>query len=207
LFALKELEATSSKYLYKIKQCEDYYNAWKALCSAITQYNKQLSIAGDFFSVTYHALLNSTIIELIKLYDPHKDALSLIHFLNTCTSRKDLSYAFLDYPEKHKLYKNICATFNSFISNAPAKNLITRRDKYYMHSDKKIHHYQTLITDAPLSFNDIEELISNAKTFCSTIYQLSTDNSWKPLLSIENTLEHTRDFSGLQTLLAQVVPH
>ncbi len=202
---LHEIKTESEVRLYQIKRCEDYYSAWKSLNLAIAQYNKQICIAGDFFSVVYEALLNSMMAELIKLYDKHEDTLSVIKLLRKCQSTKEFKIAFCDISEKDARYRDTLAAFKCFMEEEATKaflqNLIARRDKYYMHNDEKELDVQALINKYPFSFEEAEKLISEAKRFCEGLYQLSTNNEWIPFLYQKNRLEHVRDFSGLQKLL------
>ena len=204
---IKKLEAMSDEFLYQIKRCEDYYGAWKELTTAITHYNEQICIAKDFFSVTFEALLNSLMMELIKLYDQQRDAISITKLLDTCKSVKEYAQLFDSTPDKKALYKKAIETFDAF-RNKSGKNtittLITRRDKYYMHNDGQQGFFfdiQALVDRHPFSFEDIEILISEAKTFSSTLYRLATNKEWEPFLHQGTRLEHIRDFTGLQALL------
>ena len=73
-----------------------------------------------------------------------------------------------------------------------------------MHNDGKRIRIQTLVDEHSFSFNEAEILISEAKEFCSILYELATDKAWKPLLHQGTRLEHIRDFSGLKCLLSSI---
>ena len=205
---LDEMKDISDEFLYQIKRYEDYYGAWQELNSAIVQFNKQIYIANDFFSVAYEALLNSMMMELMKLYDQHRDSLSIKKLLRKCQTVKEFAFVFHDIPEKNAIYKNVLVSFGSFLEKETTKssleNLITRRDRYYMHNDGKKIKIQTLVDKNSFSFDDAEELISEAKKFCTAIYRLATDKEWEPWLHQGTRLEHIRDFSGLKLLLSFV---
>ena len=103
---LCDIKTISDELLCQIKKYEDYYGAWQKLKSVLNQYDAQICVAQDFFSVTFDALLNSMMFELIKLYDRHKDALSVKKLLNKCQTEKEYVFAFLNTPIKNALYKN-----------------------------------------------------------------------------------------------------
>ena len=183
---LCDIKTISDELLCQIKKYEDYYGAWQKLKSVLNQYDAQICVAQDFFSVTFDALLNSMMFELIKLYDRHKDALSV----------------------KNALYKNAITSFCSFLNDKKTinslDNLITRRDRYYMHKNGKRIQIDEMVNQYPFSFECAEQLILEAKKFCSILYQLATDTEWDPMVSDVAQSKHIRDFSGLETILKSV---
>ena len=147
--------------------------------------------------------------ELIKLFDQHKDSLSVKKLLNKCKSAKEFTCVSQENEDKSTLYRQTVKHFDDFLEEKTdtLTNLIARRDKYYMHNDgneKLFFDIQTLRNKYPFSFREAEELLSEAKLFCSTLYKLSTDKEWKPLLHQKTLFEHPREFSGLKKLLAAV---
>ena len=190
---LQEIESITDEFLYQIKRCEDYYGAWKELNATILKYGEKVAIAKDFFFVANEALLNSMMIELMKLYDQHPDSFSLKKFLNKCQSVKDFVFAFHNTPEKNSLYEETIGSFNSFledeVTQKSLRSLITRRDKYYMHNDGKRIQIQALVNENSFSFEEFEKLTAEAKKLCSVLYQLSTNKKWTPSLYQDIYLE------------------
>lgn len=205
---LCDIKTISDELLCQIKKYEDYYGAWQKLKSVLNQYDAQICVAQDFFSVTFDALLNSMMFELIKLYDRHKDALSVKKLLNKCQTEKEYVFAFLNTPIKNALYKNAITSFCSFLNDKKTinslDNLITRRDRYYMHKNGKRIQIDEMVNQYPFSFECAEQLILEAKKFCSILYQLATDTEWDPMVSDVAQSKHIRDFSGLETILKSV---
>ena len=206
-----EIEKISNEFLYQIKRCEEYYFAWKELQNAYNLYNKQICVAQDFFSVVNEALLNSMMIELIKIYDYHRDAISMGKLLNRCQSDKSFINAFVDNEKKNELYIMAVKNFNEFLNmentKNTLKNLNKRRDGFYMHNDGKqgrFYNIQSLIEEHPFSFEEMEALIKQAKDFCEKMYSLSAEKEWKPGVHQGNKLEHEREFKGLHNLMSMV---
>lgn len=208
--SLQEIEKYSSELLYQIKRCEDYFCAHEELSISLNKYNKQICIAGDFFSVTNEALLISMMIELIKLYEYSDDAISVRKLLDKCQSDPKLATVFKNDSLKEAIYNAELSAFRTFIegeNKSILDNLKERRDKYYMHNDGQagvFFNTKSLIYDHPLSFDEAQLLITKAKSFCSSLYKLVTDKEWEPRMYQGACLEHHRDFSGLQTLLGAV---
>ncbi|MBR5314757.1 MAG: hypothetical protein IKU45_05045 [Clostridia bacterium] len=222
----EEIKQYTDEFLYQIKRCEDYYGAYEMLDNVYHEYNKGICIAKDFFSVTREALLNSMMMELIKLYDKHKDAITIKKFFDKCSSSPDYCKFFREN-EKIGNYNEIIKSFDDFLTEATTittlKNLIARRDGYYMHNDgqnnrgissgsdeesennkKYFFCLDSLVEKYPFSFDEVKNLLSEAKSFCLALYKLVTDEDWSPSIHQGHRLEHIMDFSGLQKLLAAV---
>ena len=76
---------------------------------------------------------------------------------------------------------NVLGDFEKFqdMYTEALRNIRTRRNKYYAHNDKKyFENRQDLVTDAPLSYDDIESVFNHLNNFCTRIYFLLTQNKW-----------------------------
>lgn len=206
---LVELESETDELLYQIKRCEDYYEACKELQMAIQLYNEQVYIAHDFFYVASEAIQYAMMAELIKLFDSNKDVMSVIKLLNKCKSDSRWIREVRKDKNKNADYNETVSCFKSFLEEESTKdsleNLRKRRNKYYMHNDagenNYFHNEQGLTQKYPFSFSEIENLLAEAKAFCSALYKIATEKEWISKLRQQKILEPVRDFSGLKKLL------
>lgn len=172
--------------LYQVKHCEEYFNAYLALKAASEKYEKEFFYAKDFFCITRQALCDSYMAELIKLYDMHPDAVSIQRIIDYCKGAADFNQVLYRLsPEKRRLLEDEIEKIEDFKNSEPIKNnidsLITRRDKYYMHRDRKYFaNTKKLEEDAPLDFSQTQMLINGAKLFLSRIYGIMTGQMWQP---------------------------
>lgn len=197
----------TNELLYRCKLGEEYFTAWKELNEGFNEYNKAVGIASDFFAVVNEALLNSMMMELSKLYDSHRDAITLRKLFEQCKAADILAEQEGTAGKEKASFKVAFQNMGNYLEGENEKSklltaLKTRRDKYYMHSDPKyFQNIQGLVEDSPLYFGEIEELFNAARCFCEALYELLSGTQWKPQLH-QGCLVHKRDFSGLKKLLA-----
>ena len=191
-----------SELLYQLKEESEYFDASKVLREACDLgYRTELCIANDFFTVTRNALEYSMMVVLAKLCS--KDDRSVVSLYDYCKRNKgsfglsscnlgELSNVLGDFEKFQYMYTEVLC------------NIRTRRNKYYAHNDKKyFENRQDLVTDAPLSFDDIESVFNHLNNFCMRIYFLLTQNKWQPILH-QKCLEHSRNCNDLYKLLTLV---
>ena len=202
---VEELRRYLDELLYRIKFGLDYYRAWEELNKATRSHNKAICFANDFFSVVHESLLHSMMSEVIKLYDNHSDCCSVVRLHAHCTATNTICKYLKNTPQKLENYLKTMDAFSDFLKKKETIQTITnlriRRDKYYMHSDKRYFgKIERLVNEAPFSFEETKELFGEAFRFCFILYKLLGETEWHPNM-YQNCLVHKRDFSGLNKLL------
>lgn len=188
-----------SELLYQIKEVTEYFDAGKAIRKAPDLgYGDHIHIANDFFVVAGRALDYLVMVGLAKLCS--RDDGSVERLYRRCRSNEgDFNLSDDSLGE----LQEILGDFESFKQEHEAifLNIKTRRDKYYAHNDKKyFQNRKGLVDDAPLSYDDIENVLKSLRKFCMGIYSLLAREEWKPVLH-QDCLEHPRNCNDLYQLL------
>ena len=195
---------TVDELLYHINNCEDYRNAYLVIRKAsLTEYCDRLTIAKDFFAITWPALINCAIIETSKFYE--------------CNNKESVSFPNLFFGLRNKINayevykndKNLCEIIHNGVEflnrqdvQAIRENLRIRRNMHYMHNDIQ-YFFDTakLCVDIPFTFEDLELLLYGAKTSCLALYSCLTNKEWVPDIHQIHVLERSRDPHDLFNLL------
>lgn len=188
-----------SELLYQIKEVTEYFDAGKAIRKAPDLgYGDQIHIANDFFAVAGRALDYSVMVGLAKLCS--RDDGSVDWLYRHCKSNEG---EFNLTGDSLGELREILSDFESFRQEHEAivLNIKIRRNKYYAHNDKKyFQNRKGLVDDAPLSYDDIENVLNSLRKFCMGIYFLLAREEWKPVLH-QGCLEHPRNCNDLYQLL------
>lgn len=203
---INDLEIIASELMFCIKEGLDYFYALQELEEVIKCYSKRVYVANDFFTMARKALNYSSICSLIKVYDRHKDSVSVFKLINKCLStdifKDDKTTILVGFNDP------ICiiTEFQQYLERKKEllDSLYTRRDKFYMHNDQV---YFSKVCDlkkvTQLSFDDAFELFNEAQSFCNSIFEFLNGVSWNPSEHLKHGIEvdHKRSFCGLKKLL------
>lgn len=182
----EELEAKIESYCSRITYLNDCFELHKLM---ISNQKENLSVINEFpafYQLAEKSFIHVCIIELAKLYDYGSEA-GLEKLINICEANQNLFLkkfhnAIIDCEtdEIGRSY-DILVDIKKDINDARNKienikeiilNLKGQRDKFYAHLDKQYQkNPSSLITDYPLNYGDIKELIKTATIICNTFYQ------------------------------------
>ena len=187
---VEELEA----YINHIIMAHDCLCAYKSILKASHLYNKQINLALRFFTLSQYSLNNCLLIELRKLYYETGEEKTLQKLIcqiqaNLHLFPKKISHPFLDAddPEKISYVEEIKIILTNDIKEAKKQltfmepilnNLKGSRDKYLAHNDKEYFYGKVDPSwDFPISFNDVNTLITIAGDFSNKMLTYLTNRS------------------------------
>ena len=205
----KQLINTITELLFFVKEGKEYIDARNVLNNALFHYKREVYIAKNFFVVAMNSLTYSAMSLLIKLYDKHKDSVSIRKIINTCLSTNVLTFGSSSSKIKYNDIYKLVSDFQDYIESNDMilENLLIRRDKYYMHNDPKyFYDVSSLVKDAPFTFDDISNLFSKAQLICNALYEYFVGEPWDSTKCLRNGIlfDHDRDFNGINRLLELV---
>ena len=211
----QELEQKLLIQLNEVTHIKSCFEIWKGLHNEFpvdSENNDVFQTSPYFWNMVLKVFQENFLLSVAKLYDENGDSLGLRKIINICEQHQNL------FPTEHqrKLYDHfnkdeivdvvsvdIVAIINSANSyyNSVQKfrgKLITIRDKYLAHSDKKyIENPSELYSQLSLKGDDFEKLISVAHKILNGFLMALTDMSdsafhldrddYKKLLSIAHT--------------------
>ena len=212
----KDLIELLEEYLQRITYLNDCYNLHKHMVEAKKEYLKEINIFPAFYSLALLSFLKITIIELAKLYDIHSKT-SINALLNTCGKNfnlflteitSEVSYVETNKTETFVINVDIKKSLSEAKKNISSiKHLIeplrNQRNKYYAHLDKEYQfNYNLLINTFPLSYNDIDKLISLLSNICNTLYYnlcnasyVTQSSNWN---DIDNMLKIAKGYNSYE---------
>lgn len=160
-----------AKFCGKIAQEADcQYQIVRQFFELYSKYKQEMNISLGFYTTVIYALFYSSIMELAKLYDNHKDSVYISAIQNQIQMNlewfgKDTFQPLVD--RKRKLKKII-------------ENLRSIRNKAYAHSDKELlNDMDKVFNEYPISFEDVEKLIEFAFDICNYVLEPLAGNSFK----------------------------
>ena len=174
-------------YLWRITHANDCLELYKTIHNATRTRLEEMNYAPCFFSKVRESIRIDLFMTTAKLFDNSKGTMSIKKLLDICSENKHC------FPNEYKVnffnslcpeeeageYQTIKVDIVADIDDAnkrleglqpQIKNLMTRRNKYYAHADKKyIMDVKKLTSEAPVAHNDIKELLSFASDVCNKL--------------------------------------
>lgn len=186
MMSKEELEAKIESYCSRITYLNDCFELHKLMINSQKEYISEINEFPAFYQLAEKSFIHVCIIELAKLYDYGSDA-GLNKLINICESNKNLFLKSFNneitdcdtgeivrkYEITVDIKKDLQEARNEIENlNEKIGNLKGQRDKFYAHLDKEYQkNPSSLITDYPLNYGDIKELIKTATLICNTFYQ------------------------------------
>ena len=199
-----EIIHTVDELLYQINSCEDYMNAYLVVRKAsLTEYCNYLTIANDFFAITWPALINCAIVEISKFYDcNNKESVSFPNLFFGLRKAMNTCEAFNENTVLCEIIQNGVEFLNRQDVQAIREKLRLRRNKHYMHNDiQYFFDSAKLSEDVPFTFVDLELLLYGAKTSCLSLFSCLTKKEWVPNIHQIRVQERPRNPQDLFNLL------
>ena len=212
-----ELEAKIESYCSRITYLNDCFELHKLMINSQKEYISEINEFPAFYQLAEKSFIHVCIIELAKLYDYGSDA-GLEKLINICEANQNLflkkfhnELTDCNTDEIVRSY-DIPVDIKKDIEDARNKienikevilNLKGQRDKFYAHLDKEYQKNPSLlITDYPLNYGNIKELIKTATLICNTFYQdlcrtahMCQTSNWN---DINNVFEMIKEYKEMK---------
>ena len=174
-----------------------YFRLYKDLKSSIHHYQSEFNQSNTFWFLTLSSLLDTSLLRLCRIYDFDPRVNSLFNLLNLIKENLDIfdekkfrerlkDNPFVDSlakykrkPEQKQLDLDI--QFVSKDSNKLVENLFMWRNNIIAHkSSKYIIKELNYISDYPLSFSDIDELLTKGMSIINRYSHLFWASTYSP---------------------------
>ena len=161
---IENLENRFAYFKEKAISTYHYYSAFMASVHAAEKLPHNIA----FYAVSQKGIKFLWVLELVRLFDDHKDAISVNKLLRICEqsfTKKDSCY-----DEIRKAVRQLQNELNDL--NAITHNLNVMRDKILAHNDKKSTtktNFDKLIEDYPLKHEDGEKLTDYLMAVVNTL--------------------------------------
>ena len=164
-----------------------YLNTYKSLCTFHKQYYIAMNKAPLFFNITEYALVSALMMNLCKLYDGDKEALSFVKLKNICEQNQPL---FPKYRKEKGMETDIPFSISGLLSQVEKdlkeasksiEHLKIQRDKLWAHNDKKYFlNPKNVENTYPINWDEIEELLILANSFTNSVLVAFTNSIEAP---------------------------
>ena len=199
----EEIVHLIDEILYQLKRCEESHNAYLCIRNAsLSEYGIILTKANNFFAITWQALIDNAVTEIIKVYDIDQNSFSFPTFINGYNIYIHKNGTFIIDNDLIEIISKGMEFLKRSDIEKILYNLRMRRNKHYMHND--IDYYfdlNKLREKFPFNFTDMELLIHGAKTTCLNLYSYFTHKEWQPGIHQGKLWEKPRDPQDLYHLL------
>ena len=182
----EELEKKIESYCSRITYLNDCFELHKLMIKSQKEHLSEINEFPAFYQLAEKSFIHVCIIELAKLYEYESES-GIEKLINICESNQNLflkkfhneitecetNKIVSSYDIKVEIKKDINEARNKLehLSSIIDK-LKGQRDKFYAHLDKEYQNNPSaLITDYPLNYRDLKELITTASFICNTFYQ------------------------------------
>lgn len=188
------LKERIESYLSRITYLNDCFELYKLMIRSRKQHFSEIDEFPAFYMLANKSFLYVCIIELAKLYERSEKSTGLQKLINVCDANRNL---FLkksceniiggmtgELDERRDVKKDISKDINDAQNelnglSSIINKLKAQRDKFYAHLDKEYQdNIDGLISDYPLNYSEIKELIDTATSICNKFYVDLCDSSY-----------------------------
>lgn len=195
----ENIEEVANAFYDQAFEANAYFALIKQYSVNYEKYAEIMGISSAFYTISYNALVQATVMTLAKIYDSHRDSINMEKFLKSCAEHLDwfpkgIEFNLVTHKSRQINYDDSCVISEQVVYKdycleeefgrlqkeyedllGSKEFLRKQRNKIYAHMDlKTIHNIKEVQKKNPINFANIENMISFSLKFSQMILALLT---------------------------------